>query len=300
MKHISNKHIAKTILTGLSLAWLAGSCLSAQAQTSYELQNPNVHVDYIEPRPPEDPLSPTYAKDKAAYERYMKIYERVKSRQVIEQFSQVLAPLKLPKVLRVGIQPCGTVNAFYSPTFYRVMMCYELIDVIELIAPKTTSPEGITRAEAIIGGFVGVLLHEGGHAVSDLLKLPVLGREEDSADDISAFMMLQFGDEVARTAIKGTFYLWLKLSEGGGIYWDVHSTPAQRYANYLCMAYGRNPEVFKDLADEWLSPERAPNCQREYQQALNAFNKTIRPHVDEAMMQKVRQIPVFKPGDGEW
>src|SRR5262249_51364688 len=160
---------------------------------------------------------------------------------------------------------------------------YELIDVIESIAPKTTSPEGITRAEAIIGGFVGVLLHEGGHAVSDLFKLPVLARVEASAAAISGLIILHLGDTVARPASKGTFYIWLKLSEGGGgIYWDVHSTPAQRYANYLCMAYGRNPEIFKDLADQWLSPERAPGCAHEYQQALNAFNKTIRPHVDEA------------------
>jgi hypothetical protein len=297
------KRIAKTLLTGLSLAWLAGSCTSnpAQAQIPSELQNPNVRVDYVEPRPPEDPLSATYAKDKAAYERYMKIYERMRNRQVLEQFGQFLAPLKLPRILRVSVEPCGTVNAFYDGDHWRIIMCYEIIDTIELMAPKTTSPEGITRAEAIIGGFVGILLHEGGHAVSDLFRLPVLGREEDSADDISAFIMLQFGEEVARTAIKGTVYIWLKLSEGGGgIYWDTHSTSAQRYANYLCMAYGRDPQVFKELADQWLSPERAPNCAHEYQQTLNAFNKTIRPHVDEALMQKIRQAPMFRPGDGEW
>jgi len=113
--------------------------------------------------------------------------------------------------------------------------------------------------------------------------------------------MLQFGEEVARTAIKGVFYDYLKGSElSGGVYWDVHSSPAQRYSNYLCMAYGRYPELFKELADQWLSPDRAPNCAREYQRVLNAFNKTIRPHVDEALMQKVRQLPVFRPGDGEW
>src|SRR5262245_39998463 len=297
------KNIPKTVALALSLASLAVCGTSAIAQTppSFELQNPNVRVDYVEPRKPYDPQSPTYQRDMAAYQRYMTIYERMKRRQVLEQFSQVLAPLKLPRTLRVSAEPCGVINAFYNGRQWKVSMCYELIDAFYRMAPKETSPEGITRAEAIVGGFVSVLLHEGGHAVSDIFSLPVLGREEDSADDISAFIMLQFGEQVARTAIKGTVYTWLKLSEAGeSAYWDTHSTAAQRYANYLCIAYGRDPAVFKDLADQWLSPERAPTCAREYQRTLNAFNKTIRPHVDEAMMQKIRALPVFRPGDGEW
>jgi hypothetical protein len=297
------KCVAKSMVLIWSLASFAllGTSAVVQAQSSFELQNPNVRVDYIEPRKPNDPQSATYQKDMEAYGRYTKIYERMKRRQVLEQFSQFMAPLKLPKVLRVVAGPCGQVNAFYNGDFWVIIMCYEIIDVIETIAPREPTPEGITRADAIVGGFVGVLLHEAGHAVSDILQLPVLGREEDSADDISAFIMVQFGEEVARAAIKGTFYLWLKSAEGtDGIYWDVHSTPSQRYVNYLCIAYGRDPAVFKDLADKWLSPERAANCGREYQRALNAFNKTIRPHVDEAVMQKMRQLPVFRPGDGEW
>lgn len=297
------KHVAKGVLSSLSLAWLAVHCTFAvaQAQTTFEFQNPNVHVDYIQPRKPEDPQSSSYKKEMDAYERYMKIYERLKKRQVLEQFSQFMVPLKLPQVLRVTAGPCGTSNAFYRGDFWVIIMCYELLDDIEAVAPIEATPDGITRAEAIVGGFVGVLLHEAGHAVSDILDLPVLGREEDSADDISAFIMVQFGEQVARTAIKGTFYLWMKSAEmSDGVYWDVHSVPAQRYANYLCIAHGRNPVVFKDLADKWLSPERAANCPREYQRVLNAFNKTIRPHVDEAVMQKMRQLPVFRPGDGEW
>ena len=79
-------------------------------------------------------------------------------------------------------------------------------------APQKVSPEGFTRQEAIVGGFVGVTLHEAGHAVNDLLNLPVLGREEDAADQIAGFIMLQFGKEVARTAIKGTAYSWLTFA----------------------------------------------------------------------------------------
>ncbi len=87
-----------------------------------------------------------------------------------------------------------------------IKICYEWMDETETRAPQKVSPEGFTRQEAIVGGFVGVLLHEVGHAVNDLLNLPVLGREEDSADQIAGFIMLQFGKDVARIAIKGTAY----------------------------------------------------------------------------------------------
>jgi len=60
---------------------------------------------------------------------------------------------------------------------------------------------------AILGPFVDVFLHESGHAVFDLLKLPVLGREADAADLFSAYVMLQLGKEDARTLILGSAYL---------------------------------------------------------------------------------------------
>ncbi len=52
-----------------------------------------------------------------------------------------------------------------------------------------------------------MFLHESGHAVFDLLKLPVLGREADAADLFSAYVMLQLGKEGARTLILGSAYL---------------------------------------------------------------------------------------------
>ena len=134
--------------------------------------------------------------------------ERLKSRRVLEEFSQFLAPLKLPITLRLRTQQCGEVNAFYDPANSSIILCYEYVADIEDRAPRATTPEGITREEVIIGQIVGTLLHEGGHAVSNLLRLPVLGREEDTADQIAAFVMLQFGRDVARTLIKGETYGW--------------------------------------------------------------------------------------------
>jgi hypothetical protein len=273
----------------------------AVAQTEGTPQrNPNIVVDYIEPRPPIDPQDKDYGKDMAAYQRQMKIYQRMKQREVLEELSAFLAPLKLPKTLRVRTKPCGEVNAFYNPDEWTVNICYEWIDATETFAPRGTS-EGFTRQEIIVGGFVGVVLHEMGHAVNDIFNIPVLGREEDTADQVAGFIMLQFGKDVARTAVKGMAYVWLTFArQSGAAYWDVHSTPGQRFYNFLCIGYGGDPQTFKDLVDKWLSKERVETCPHEYQQVKNAFVKTILPHIDQELMKKVQSRRWLRPDDGKW
>jgi hypothetical protein len=278
-------------------------CSSAGAQTHpwQGLSNPNILIDYLEPREPFDPQDKDYAKGMASYQRMMAIYERMKKRQILEEFNAFLSPLRLPKLLRIKTLQCNTVNAFYDPTERTIKMCYEWMETTELQAPQKASPEGFTRQEAIVGGFVGVLLHEAGHAVNDLLSLPVLGREEDAADQIAGFIMLQFGKDVARTAIKGTAYTWLSFArQSRPAYWDVHSTPAQRFYNFLCIGYGGDPATFKDLADKWLSKARIETCAQEYKQVRNAFNKTVMPHIDQALLKKVQSIQWIRPDDGRW
>ena len=99
---------------------------------------------------------------------------------MLEEFSQFLAPLRLPITLGRTKQ-CETVNASTTRPIPGSCSATNTSQHRGHRAEGTT-PEGITREDAIIGQIVGVLLHEGGHAVSNLLRLPVLGREEDTAD----------------------------------------------------------------------------------------------------------------------
>jgi Putative metallopeptidase len=283
--------------------FLAAASLGANSPAQSQpapTRNPNIIVDYIEPRPPIDPQDKDFAKDTAEYQRQMHIYQRFKQRQVLEELSAFLAPLRFPHLLRVRTKPCGVINAFYDPTEWTVNICYEWIDATELFAPKGTSPEGFTRQEVLVGSFVGVVLHEMGHAVNDMFTLPVLGREEDAADQIAGFVMLQFGKEVARTAIKGMAYVWLTFARASyPAYWDVHSTPGQRFYNFLCIGYGGDPQTFKDQVDKWLSKDRVETCAHEYQQVRNAFAKTVLPHIDQDLLKQVQSRQWLRPEDGK-
>jgi hypothetical protein len=51
-----------------------------------------------------------------------------------------------------------------------------------------------------------VFLHEAGHALFDLLNVPIFGREEDAADQLSSIIMLRYDKERARRLILGSAY----------------------------------------------------------------------------------------------
>jgi hypothetical protein len=268
------------------IGWCAAALLAilvtmpaARAQTpaAPELQHPSILIDYVEPPDP----------------RFRDLYERLKKRQVLEELAQFLSPIKLPLKLRIKFEQCDMINADYTPYNLRVRLCYDLIDFMERLAPAANAPLAgfITRDDAIVGMLVSVALHEVGHVVFDLLDVPVLGKEEDAADQIAGFILLQFGKEVARTTINGAAFAWITLARvtSRPAFYDVHSTAQQRVYTFACLGYGGDPDTFKDYVERGLLPKaRATNCQREYEQAKLAFTKTILPHIDPELMREVR------------
>lgn len=257
------------------------------AQTSAELAaNSHVRIDYIDPR-----LSRSQA-----------TLDRLRKRQVLEELSMFLSPLRLPRVLRVRTMTCGQPNAYYVPREWAINLCYEYYEHMEAIAPgNAPAPQGYTREEVVVGGFIDAIFHELGHALFDILDIPVFGREEDAADQLSAFLMLQFGKDVARTTIKGAAYTYLvsKNPRTRTAFADEHGTAGQRFFNYVCLAYGGEPDAFREYADKGILPKtRAEGCAREYQVVRRAFAKTIYPHIDVELMKKVQAIQWLRQGDG--
>src|SRR5262249_5794218 len=141
----------------------------------------------------------------------------------------------------------------------------------------------------------------------DIQDIPLFGREEDGADQIAALIMLQFGPKVAQTTVKGFYNVWhhfnaetLRAQKGQIRPWqeaDEHSISIQRAYNFLCMAYGKDPKSFQQLADSLLPRARKQSCEDEYKQAANAFRKTVLPDVDPEMMKAVLQLEILKPED---
>jgi hypothetical protein len=224
---------------------------------------------------------------------YLPTMKRLKARQTLELLSQFLSPLRLPHPFFLIATECGEVNAYYDDESWTLTICYEYADFIEAIVPKPDSPvAGFTPEEFRVGAMVGVVLHEVGHAVFDMLNVPVFGREEDAADQMASFIALQFNKDVARTITRSYAFLykeWNWAPTEWADYSDEHGTDAQRFYNSLCLGYGGDPAMFRDFVDKgWLPRTRADNCASEYEQLKLAFGKTVLPFIDQDAMKKVQ------------
>lgn len=238
--------------------------------------------------------------------KFTQMYENLRELKVLERARELLSPLKLPRTLTIKLEGCdGVANAWYEED--TVTVCYEYLEFILQSAPgKGDGPKGTTEKSALVGPFVDVTLHEVGHAVFDILQVPVFGREEDAADQFSAYILLDFAPREARSLIRSIAYLGAKeakeaMAKGPGLqdFADSHGLPAQRYFNTLCMAYGSSPRVYRDaLTKGELTEARAEGCEYEYSALERAFTKLIKPYVDQKLLRQIRLKNLFGMIDG--
>jgi Putative metallopeptidase len=225
--------------------------------------------------------------------QHQPIYDRLKERRVLERLQLLLSPFSLPSKLTVKVEGCdGETNAWYAEG--AVTVCYEYLQYIWQNAFKRTNFADVAQVDVMLGPLFDVFLHEFGHALFDLLDVPLFGREEDAADQVSAYIMLHFGKAEARRLILGTAYAYKIEAEepadkaGMTAFADEHGSPAQRFYNLMCIAYGADAELFADLVKKrYLPSKRADGCEGEYDQIQKAFQRLISPHIDLMLAREV-------------
>ena len=105
----------------------------------------------------------------------------MRERRILEIVGALLNSFRLPRELTIEVRGCnGSETAWYDRD--KAVFCYEYVELIQRHAPKVATPGGVQRGDAIVGAVIDTLLHESGHAIFDLLEIPVMGREEDAAD----------------------------------------------------------------------------------------------------------------------
>lgn len=104
--------------------------------------------------------------------------------------------------------------------------------------------------------------HEIAHMLIDRLQLPVVGREEDAADQYAWLQMIGRWRETGNQApIRAAILLWhlehrRASSEDDRVpAWSEHSSDQQRLFLGICLVAGLEPDVFGDLAAKYGMPE---------------------------------------------
>ncbi len=194
--------------------------------------------------------------------------------------------LKLPYDIPLLGEECGVANDFWSPEDKTMTLCYEDVDYsLNLFTEaKDPDPEAVARRVAI-----GAFYHELGHMVIDIYGLPVTGREEDVADQMAAFALLQrdadgkFNPDFVESAKDTAEWYAISAKEqdpaAEGALADVHSLDQARMFNFECWVYGSDPAGNADIVGPDALPEdRAGGCEDEYNQLTRAWSTLLAPH----------------------
>ncbi|MBL4635852.1 MAG: DUF4344 domain-containing metallopeptidase [Kofleriaceae bacterium] len=208
-----------------------------------------------------------------------------KENKLLEDMATDLnALIAMPKDILIEFGDCGEPNAYYDPEIGHIKICYELMEAFleDYDNAFKEDPEEDLAFNAMIGATMFTIFHELGHALVDVLKLPVTGKEEDSVDNLASVVMIASGEEGQQMALDGATAFMLEAEKTNLrdlAYWDEHSLSAQRFYNVICMVYGSNPEKYAYLVDDGdLPEERAERCPEEYKRISDSWDTLLEPH----------------------
>ncbi|MEP1614344.1 MAG: DUF4344 domain-containing metallopeptidase [Roseobacter sp.] len=158
------------------------------------------------------------------------------------------------------------------------------------------SQDGDYKNAFVEANILSIFYHELGHAIIDLMNVPIFGQEEDAADVMSVLLIdwLYNEEDAQAIAYDSAFgYLNDPNQTEEVPYWDLHGPDEQRFFNHICVFFGANPEEREDLADDLgLPDERAETCPDEYDQANNSWGAIF----DEMENHTESVSMVFKAG----
>ena len=274
------------LLTAGFLCAVLGSTSTALPQTPSTNAARPVRVRYDVPRDPQ----------LAAYQKFLQ------SNRVLEEMADGLNELlSLPKDLTLTAIQCGKVNAFYQPQMKAVQLCYEYVRYFNNLhindqrgADGKYDNAAVTKA--LLGTIRFTMLHEIGHALVDILDLPITGGEEDAVDQLASVVLLSSEDEADTVAVIDAAYTKLLRADANTANqanltpaqrkWyeenpptaNEHSLDEQRFYNTVCLAYGSNTQLFADFVTEGVLPKaRAARCPWEWRRISRSWTRLLAP-----------------------
>ena len=197
----------------------------------------------------------------------------------IQVLMNVISQLyKLPRNMDVVFAETGTVNAWYDPEHHAVIMAYDFVEFMikDAVANKANEQEAIQYAT---GAILFTLMHEMGHALIGEMDVPVVGREEDAADEFATMILLDCGDQGHE--ILGSAADWfgtMSRNQKELAFWDEHSLDQQRLFNILLLMYGHSPDKYGSIVSTAIPKNRMAKALHEYKIKEHRWDKLLKPY----------------------
>lgn len=222
----------------------------------------------------------TYAKPKSKIEATN--LELLQASEVVQVFTELVDSefkLKYPIKVRFGADD----GPLYDPESHELMIPYGFLEEAQQrFAKAKYEKTGVSVEDATLDAVQHTLFHELAHALIAMYDLPIVGKEEDAADNLATVLLIEYLEEGAEVAISAADLFDLEgedvqeLAEAD--FWDEHSLDAQRYYTTMCHVYGSDPKNYQDVKnDAGFDKERAETCSDEYELVRENWFKLLKP-----------------------
>ena len=154
-------------------------------------------------------------------------------------------------------------------------------------APSFTQEKYSEKAnDFVLNNSLFVLYHEIGHLLISELDIPILGREENAADNFATIELLKLSTKQANNLLIDSANGWFLSGKQLGNdnptsedFYGEHNLDVQRAYQIVCLMVGKDNATFKQVANEvGLSPERQESCYYDYLLAKQSWETVLTPY----------------------
>ena len=122
------------------------------------------------------------------------------------------------------------------------------------------------------------LLHEIGHALVDVLELPITGLEETAVDQFAAVALVELLDDPIAVLEASDLFDWVSYVPEEADFYDEHALDQQRFFELRCLVYGTDPDEYADELDGLdLDEGRAELCIDNLARVFDAWGELLAP-----------------------
>lgn len=185
----------------------------------------------------------------------------------------------------------GEDGPLYDPATNDILIPYTFLDEVEQrfkavndARDDNGKAEPADLNQAVMDVVIHTLFHELAHALIANHELPIVGKEEDAADNLAAVLSIEYFENGAEIAISAADLFYLEGDEitefEEADFWDEHSLDLQRYYATLCHVYGSDDVNYAYLLeDTGFSAERGEFCISEYDTIANNWLTLLAPYM---------------------
>lgn len=167
-------------------------------------------------------------------------------------------------------------------------------------AAERLTDRQIKQAEAFAANnALFFLYHEVGHLLIDQLELPVLGKEEDAADNMATYMLLRQGTPRANRILTDSVRGWLLSGDKYDTeitksdFYDAHSFDHQRAYQMVCLMVGSDAKSFRPIADDYeIERSRQNSCAFDYDLVRRSIEGLMAPQWGAAKDTKATRVEI--------